>query len=52
MRYETDIDVFFVYIWFVLYWMEFEFNQFKKVLDKVGQSEYRNITQYTSKIKL
>ena len=32
--------------------MEFEFNRFKKVLDSVGQSDYHDITQYTSKIFL
>ena len=36
------------YIW----WVEFDFNQLKKVLDSVRQSEYHNITQYTSKIKI
>ena len=32
--------------------MEFEFNEFKKVLDSVDQSEYRTIAQYTSEIKI
>ena len=32
--------------------MEFEFNRFKKVPDSVGQSDYHNITQNTSKIKI
>ena len=29
---------------------EFEFNRFKKVLGSVGQSEYHNMTRYTSKL--
>ena len=33
---------------FNLRWVEFELNRFKKVLDSVGQSDYHNITQYTS----
>ena len=41
-----------IYIITKSWWVEFEFNQFKKVLDSVGQIEYQNITQYMSKIKI
>ena len=37
-----------VYSFFVyseeFWWVEFEFDRFKNVLDSVGQSEYHNIT--------
>ena len=49
----TNITSNYYQLWHLyLWWVEFEFNRFKKVLDSVGQSNYHKIIQYTSKIKI